>query len=88
MGGKSNLSFWHGEPEMNDLAKYDKLDQYYMKFHAKAQYRGDFDEKGIPMLNYQGDIGINYNPIAVSQWSLGNYNLWKKNNIRNWYKVM
>ncbi len=85
MGGKSNLSFWHGEPEMNDLAKYDKLDQYYMKFHAKAQYRGDFDEKGIPMLNYQGDIGINYNPIAVSQWSLGNYNLWKKNNTKENY---
>ncbi|RPG19019.1 MAG: hypothetical protein CBC84_001155 [Pelagibacteraceae bacterium TMED124] len=84
-GGKSNLSFWHGDPEINDLAKYNELDQYYMKFHAKAQYEGNYDNNGIPMLNYQGDIGIKYNPIAVSQWSLGNYNLWKKNNTKENY---
>tara|TARA_B100000963_G_scaffold336348_1_gene331304 strand:+ start:168 stop:1145 length:978 start_codon:yes stop_codon:yes gene_type:complete len=76
--GNSNLSFWHGNPEINDQAKYNELGQYYMLFHAKAEYDGPFDENGIPMLNYQGDIGINYNPIAIAQWSLGNFNLWKK----------
>ncbi len=85
LGGKSNLSFWHGEPEVNDLANYNQLDQYYMKFHSKAEYQGSYNEKGIPQLNYQGDIGIQYNPIAIAQWSLGNYNLWRKNNIEENY---
>ena len=86
LGGKSNLSFWHGKPTANDLAKYDELGQYYMSFHRKAQYQGSYDKQGIPQLNYQGDIGIQYNPIAIAQWSLGNYNLWKKNNSQDCYK--
>ena len=36
------------------------------------------DKDGIPLLDYQGDIGVQYNPIAIAQWSLGNYNLWKE----------
>ena len=84
--GKNNLSFWHGEPEINDLANYNELDQYYMSFHYKAAYKGDYDEKGIPQLNYEGDIGIQYNPIAIAQWALGNYNLWKKNNSEDNYR--
>ena len=47
-----------------------------MPFHYKAEYNGDYDDRGIPMLNYHGDIGLQYNPIAISQWGLGNYNLW------------
>jgi heparosan-N-sulfate-glucuronate 5-epimerase len=86
ISGKSNLTFWHGNPQVNHLAQYDKLDQYYMTFYLKATYKGDYDETGIPKLNYQGDIGIQYNPIAVAQWSLGNYNLWKKDNCKNSYR--
>lgn len=86
LGGKNNLSFWHGDPEINDLANYNKIDQYYMSFSYKADYRGDYDENGIPQLNYRGKIGVQYNPIAVAQWSLGNYNLWKQNNNKENYK--
>ena len=77
---KSNLSFWHGTPKLNKLVNYNELGQYYMLFHYKANYNGDFDKNGIPLLNYHGDIGLQYNPIAISQWGLGNYNLWKDNN--------
>ena len=44
----------------------------------------NFDEKagcaltdgdGIPMLNYRGTIGLQYNPIAIAQWGQGNFNL-------------
>src|SRR5439155_17797627 len=28
-----------------------------------------------PMLDYHGEIGLQYNPIAIAQWGLGNYNL-------------
>jgi len=47
-----------------------------MKFHYKANYDGHFDDQGIPMLNYHGDIGLQYNPIAIAQYGLGNYNLY------------
>ena len=77
---ESNLSFWHGDPKINQKANYKVLDQYYMSFLYKANYNGDFDINGVPMLNYHGDIGLQYNPIAIAQWGLGNYNLWKDTN--------
>ncbi len=83
--GKSNLSFWHGIPKINNNADYNNLGQYYMKFYAKGDYEGDHDIDGIPQLNYHGDIGLQYNPIAISQWALGNYNLWIKNNNKDNY---
>ena len=48
LGGKNNLSFWHGDPSVNELANYSDLDQYYMKFHYKAEYKGDYDKNNIP----------------------------------------
>jgi len=83
---KSNLSFWHGIPQVNPKLKLNQIDQYYMSFHYKADYSGEYDDKGIPLLNYHGDIGIQYNPIAISQWALGNYNLWKDTNSDQRYK--
>jgi len=50
------------------------LGEYYMPFLEKADYAGVFDDKGIPMLDYHGKIGRQYNPIAIAQWGLGNYN--------------
>jgi len=29
------------------------------------------------MLDYRGQIGKQYNPIAIAQWGLGNYNLFR-----------
>jgi len=86
---KSNLSFWHGEPEVNVNATYNRLDQYYMTFYYKAKYDGDFDKNKIPKLNYHGDIGLQYNPIAIAQWALGHYNLWRKTqNKENYSKFI
>ena len=49
-----------------------------MSFAGKANYTGHFDSSGIPMLDYRGRIGLQYNPIAVAQWGLGNYDLFKQ----------
>ncbi|HXG60975.1 MAG TPA: D-glucuronyl C5-epimerase family protein [Planctomycetota bacterium] len=46
-----------------------------MSFEAKANYPGPFDERGIPLLDYRGRLGPQYNPIAVAQYGLGNHNL-------------
>mgnify|MGYP002827712222 FL=1 len=56
-----------------------------MLFHSKANYNGHYDADGIPMLDYHGSIGIQYNPIAIAQWGLGNYNLWHDSGDKIYY---
>jgi len=75
---KSQLTFWHGVPEVNDHFLTDGLGEYYMPFTSKADYTGQFDTIGIPLLNYHGKTGIQYNPIAIAQYGLGNYNLYSR----------
>ncbi|MBN1505713.1 MAG: hypothetical protein JW955_02645 [Sedimentisphaerales bacterium] len=71
----SQLTFWHEVPTLNEQAFTGELTQYYMTFAQKADYPGPFDNEGIPLLDYRGKVGRQYNPIAVSQYALGNYNL-------------
>lgn len=78
----SQLTFWHGKLEINKDVLVDKLSEYYMSFLYKANYPGPFDKNGIPLLDYRGIIGKQYNPIAVAQYGLGHYNLYKRNRNR------
>lgn len=77
---RSQLSFWHEVPEVNGQFSASELGPYYMPFTSKANYAGPFDAGGIPQLNYRGLLGVQYNPIAVAQYGLGNYNLFKRTN--------
>jgi hypothetical protein len=47
-----------------------------MVFGSKADYAGPFDQSSVPLLDYRGALGRQYNPIAISQYGLGNYNLY------------
>ena len=76
VGGKSHLSFWHETPTENPNANPAELGQYYMLFSEKADYQGAYDAAGIPQLDYHGHIGLQYNPIAIAQYALGNYHQW------------
>ena len=49
-----------------------------MLFTEKANYQGAYDASGIPQLDYHGNIGLQYNPIAIAQYGLGNYNQWRR----------
>ena len=77
-GGVSQLTFWHDHPKVNERAFDGKLDQYYQDFSEKADYQGLCDSTGIPLLDYRGNIGKQYNPIATAQYGLGNYNLYRQ----------
>ena len=72
--GRSQLTFWHEVPEINPRATNTQIGEYYMSFREKADYGGHYDAAGIPMLDYRGAIGLQYNPIAIAQWGLANYN--------------
>ncbi len=80
MGGKSHLTFWHETPTENPNASATELGEYYMLFVEKADYQGAYDAAGIPQLDYHGHIGLQHNPIAIAQYGLGNYNLWRRTN--------
>jgi len=73
--GRSQLSFWHDVPRVNPNAQIHELGEYHMPFFEKADYSGHYDSAGIPLLDYYGRIGLQYNPIAIAQWGLGNCNL-------------
>jgi len=78
MSKHSQLTFWHEVPEVNPNASRSELGEYYMPFSAKADYPGHCDGDGIPMLDYHGVLGLQFNPIAIAQWGLGNYNLFRR----------
>jgi heparosan-N-sulfate-glucuronate 5-epimerase len=78
LGGKSHLTFWHETPAENPHATGRELGEYYMLFAEKADYAGEYDLSGIPLLDYHGKIGLQYNPIAIAQYGLGNYNLFRR----------
>ena len=69
------LSFWYETPEINPARRQDAR-QYYMRFRGKADYAGPFDAQGIPLLDYRGRIGRQYNPIAIAQYGLARFNRW------------
>jgi hypothetical protein len=68
------LSFWYERPQLND-SSFDGS-QFFMRFQGKASYKGPFDAEGVPLLDYRGDIGRQYNPIAIAQYGLARFNRW------------
>lgn len=72
--GSSQLSFWHESPELNTDMQAHHLGPYYMGFASKASYGGPFDDAGIPLLDYRGALGKQYNPIAIAQYGLAHFN--------------
>jgi len=73
--GKSNISFWHTPLAVNPLTQADVvgLRLYPMDFSAKLSYTGPFDIDGIPVLDYRGSLGIQYNPNAIAQFALARH---------------
>ncbi|MCX7922463.1 MAG: D-glucuronyl C5-epimerase family protein [Clostridia bacterium] len=81
----SSLSFWHLPVTSNSEVNFTKgkLDRYYIDFSRKLDYEAYFDDKGVPILNYYGNIGKKYNPTAIAQYGLGALQLYMQtNNIK------
>ncbi len=69
--GGGSVGFWH--THLVAKGNYDPptLHGYYIDFSSKTRYPGPFDERGVPMLDYKGDLGVRYNPCAIAQFALG-----------------
>lgn len=83
----SHLNFWHERPAVNQRAVYSKLGEYYMTFADKAEYTGSFDHRGVPLLDYHGSIGKQYNPIAIAQYGLANLNVFYRTARKTSFQV-
>jgi hypothetical protein len=72
----SNVSFWHTGLKTNSIENSGRIGRYYMNFEEKTRYDGPFDEDDIPMLDYKGKLGLQYNPNAIAQYAMGFYDLY------------
>ena len=76
--GASQISFWHDRPAPNPRAGGAILGEYYQDFAAKACYSGPYDRDGVPLLDYRGNLGRQYNPIAIAQYALANHDVYRQ----------
>jgi len=74
----NNLSFWHTDLKANKLSEEDRrgVELYPMNFAEKTKYNEHRDSDDVIMLNYGGNIGVQYNPNAIAQVALGFYDLY------------
>lgn len=70
----SSLAFWWlplYEGSGNYCLSNKSYGDYYLDFSAKSKYDVLFDDNGVLLLDYKGNIGIQYNPCAIAQYGLG-----------------
>lgn len=84
---QSYLTFWHEKPALNKDFKRDELGAYYMTFEDKARYAGPKDKNGVILFDYYGNIGRQYNPVAIAQYGLGNFNLYLKTKEKKYLDI-
>lgn len=69
----SNLTFWHSPLRANDLSDIDlkTLRTYPQNYESKVGLIDTTDKSGVIMLDYKGNLGLQYNPNAIAQLALG-----------------
>ena len=73
--GSSNPAFWHTRLLANELNKEDLTTcrTYPQNFEDKIGRIRTTDTAGVIMLDYRGNLGLQYNPNAIAQLALGYY---------------
>lgn len=71
----SNIAFWHTTLRANNISQEDitSLRCHPQNFEDKIGRITTTDKDGVILLNYKGDIGLQYNPNAIAQLALGYY---------------
>lgn len=83
----SYLAFWHEAPAVSVGIRNNELGIYYQTFEDKANYPGPKDKDGVILFDYYFDIGRQYNPLAVAQYGLGNWNLYSRIKDKRYFDV-
>lgn len=66
--GDSSVAFWHTNIHLNP-----DPDWFLYPIDLTSKVNAVFfrDSNGIPLLDYKGSIGLQYNPLAISQYAIG-----------------
>ncbi|CAA7599626.1 heparosan-N-sulfate-glucuronate 5-epimerase [Acididesulfobacillus acetoxydans] len=63
--------YWHPDMPANAELNSGKVDKYPVAMGSKAYYSGEFDSRGIPLVEIDGQLC--YLPVTIAQWALGHY---------------
>jgi heparosan-N-sulfate-glucuronate 5-epimerase len=74
---RSSVAFWHTDIDAVFYPSESFCD-YYIDFTSKLAYRGPADNKALPMLDYFGEVGARYNPVAMGQFALGAWSRYRR----------
>lgn len=75
-----STKFWYQKVYLDKFWSPNNLSlNYYIDFSKKINWKF-LDGNDIPILNYGGNIGWQYNPVAIAQYGLGAFTLFKKTN--------
>jgi len=80
--GKSDL---HIKQDIGRIYSKDKIKGYYNDLTKKVNWHGEFGKNGVP-LNIKSNGDKVYFSITISQYALGNYDLYLLTNERKYYK--
>lgn len=79
--------YWHPDMNVNLELNPDVLRKYPVDMSAKAEYAGEFDAEGIPLVEMDGHLS--YLPVTISQYALGNYDEYiNKKQPVNWERFL
>jgi len=70
-GGVRKL--WTAPGQINEArfrSPTDLMVGYFLDYSSDASYDGPFDPQGVPLIDYSGTVGIQYNPWAVGHLAL------------------
>ncbi|WP_434511188.1 D-glucuronyl C5-epimerase family protein [Desulfitobacterium sp. AusDCA] len=66
--------YWHPDMNVNRELNSKIVRKYPVDISTKADYAGEFDEDGIPLVEVDGHLS--YLPVTIAQYALGNYDQW------------
>jgi len=65
-----------GGCSVNNSTDFATLGKYPFDFTTIAKdWPGPFDEEGVPLTDYGSHFGIQYQPVGIAHYALGNWNL-------------
>ncbi|MEA4827039.1 MAG: D-glucuronyl C5-epimerase family protein [Clostridium sp.] len=77
--------YWHPNMIACENIVKDTIGCYYVDTRPKHIYPGKFDEKNIPLLNYNGKD--EYFPVTIAQYALGNFDKYIDTNDYKYFQV-
>lgn len=78
--------YWHPEMKASQNINEESISDYYVDTRTKYSYPAKIDDKGIPILEVNGEEC--YYPVTVAQYALGNFDMYYDTKEENYLDVV